>query len=373
MCLIDVYLARSSTIIVFLLVLVFVIALYYQMDMYENVDEKVEISDQFLLTRNLSSKKQDITVLIIVNDSESAEKEYNIALNSVRCYCEQKKYRLEIAEDTDFRHFCQQENSMFRRHCIVAHLLRESEYVFLLEPGMAVVNPDMRLEEFIDDKYDMTMYDKFTSWEIDTSSYVVKNTVWSRDFLMKLAEFETKIPSSSNDNTALHILLQKTFYPEFTEEAGNCLKILENLEFSTGNQQIMYTFEACIRTVIGENHEFSNMRIIKKGTGWAREIWLTDSKWNQIRDFMLNGLKNSLQTTFAHGVLSDILLGRQTWRSPFSIPPIQGQCDYSKWDYDQSLIVSKSEIDEYLIEKYEEVEKMRWQSLAAVGNYMSKS
>ncbi|KAF1770660.1 hypothetical protein GCK72_002481 [Caenorhabditis remanei] len=356
------------------------------METYKIVEEKAELPDQFSLSRSLQSKQLDITVLIIVNDSESAEREYDIALNSVRCYCEAKKYRLEIAEDTDFRHFCQQENSMFRRHCIVAHLLRESDYVFLLEPGMAVVNNDIRLEEFIDEKYDMTMYDKFTSWEIDTNSYVVKNTVWSRDFLMKLAEFETKIPSSSNDNTALHILLQKTFYPQFTEEAGNCLKILENLEFSTGNQQIMYTFEACIRSVIGEIHEFDNLRIIKKvgrqlgptwipvfqGTAWTREIWLTDSKWSQNRDFMLNGLKNAHQTTFAHGVLSNILLGRQTWRSPFINPPNQGECDFSKWEYDRSLITSKAEIDEYLMEKYDEVEKMRWQSLAAVGNYMSK-
>ncbi|CAO4361828.1 unnamed protein product [Caenorhabditis nigoni] len=343
------------------------------MEIYESIEEKVELTDQFSLSRNVKSKKLDITVLIIVNDAESAEKEYDTSLNSIRCYCENRKYRLEIVEDTDFRHFCQQENSIFRRHCIVAHLLRESEYVFLLEPGMAVVNDDIRLEEFIDDRYDMTMYDKFTSWEIDTSSYVVKNTVWSRDFLMKLAEFETKIPSSSNDNTALHILLQKTFYPQFTEDAGNCMKILENLEFSTGNQQIMLTFEACIRSVIGENHEFkNNLRIIKKGTAWTREIWLTDSKWNQNRDFILNGLKNSHQTTFAHGVLSDILLGRQTWRSPFINTPSQEKCDFSKWEYDQSLIVSKFEIDEYLTEKFEEVEKMRWQSLAAVGNYMSK-
>lgn len=60
------------------------------------------------------------------------------------------------------------------------------------------------------------------------------------------------------------ILIQKDFYPQFTEEAGTCLKILENLEFSTSNSAIMYTFEACIRAVIGENHEFKNLRILKK-------------------------------------------------------------------------------------------------------------
>ncbi|CAB04245.3 Nucleotide-diphospho-sugar transferase domain-containing protein [Caenorhabditis elegans] len=360
--------------ILFLIVIFSFIATYYPLTMHNEHDEEenLEYFDQFSMKRNVHNEKRDITVLIIVNNLGRAESEYSISLNTVRCYCQKHNYRLEIVEDTEFRNFCQQENSMYRRHCIVGHLLRNNDFIFLLDPGMTILNTEIRLEQFTDEKYALTMFDKFSNWEIETNSYVVKNTYWSRNFLMKLADFESKLPFSSTDNVAIHILIQKDFYPQFTEEAGTCLKILENLEFSTSNSAIMYTFEACIRAVIGENHEFKNLRILKKGTGWARDIWLTESKWSQQRDFMLSGLKYSLKTEISNGILSNIFLGKESWKSPFLKTPFLGECDEKDWIHDQSLITTKTEIERYLVEKFKEVEKMRWRSLAAAGNYLSK-
>ncbi|CAI2320713.1 unnamed protein product [Caenorhabditis sp. 36 PRJEB53466] len=339
------------------------------MDVLHTFPSKTEPTDQFSVARTRAARKLDITIVIIVSDVAAAEKEYSTALNSVRCYAQVQKYRLELVEHSEYRHLCQQENSVFRRHCIIGHLLRESDWILLLDVDSAVVNPKIRLEEFIDNNYDLTMYDKFINWEIATGSYIVKNTFWARDFLMKLAEFETKLPVFSDDNVALHMLIQKTFYPQFAEEVANCGKILEG---SSATRAALYTFEACVRSVIGEDHEFDRMRILKKGTAWVRDIWLTDSTWSQERDFMLRGLRDAQKSTFGHGMLSNILLGSFTWRNPFLAPLKPDECQFSKWDFDPSLIVSKPEIDRFLTEKYEEVEKMRWKSLAAVGNYIKK-
>lgn len=53
----------------------------------------------------------------------------------------------------------------------------------------------------------------------------------------------------------------------------------------------LFAYEACIRAVMGDVHEFEKARILKKGTGWVRDIWLSDSEWSPERDFMLHGLK----------------------------------------------------------------------------------
>lgn len=76
------------------------------------------------------------------------------------------------------------------------------------------------IEEFIDSSYDITFYDRFCSWEVAMGSYIVKNTPYSRTFLMNFANFEAHLPDSfhGSDNGAIHVStiyifsLQMTFH-----------------------------------------------------------------------------------------------------------------------------------------------------------------
>ncbi|EGT39631.1 hypothetical protein CAEBREN_19958 [Caenorhabditis brenneri] len=256
---------------------------------------------------------------------------------------------------------------MFRRHCIVAELLEETDWLVFLDADIAVVNPNIHLEDYINPLYDLTFYDRFVNWEVAAGSYIIHNTPWAKQFLRDFANFETQLPNSfhGTDNGALHIFLQQKFYPQLSAESQVCRKIWEKAE----NYRDLFTFEACIRTVMGDVHEFDRARILKKGTGWVRDIWLTDSKWSPERDFMLHGLKDSNEVQLKQGFIVNTIFGNFNWRNPFQSTLKLESCrspDESTWNMDESLIVSRKEIEKYLSEQFDEVEKRRWESLSAV-------
>ncbi|CAI2321852.1 unnamed protein product [Caenorhabditis sp. 36 PRJEB53466] len=330
-------------------------------------------TERFAVSRSKSSRKCNITVAMVVGDVATAERDYGTALNSMRCYCRMQNYKFELVEDWDYQNVCRQRDFMFRRHCIVAHLLRDTDWLVFLDADVAVVNPKVRIEEYIDLNYDLTFYDRFVNWEVAAGSYIVRNTPWARDFLLKFANFEEHLPDSfhGTDNGALHVFLQQTFYPQLSDEAHVCLSVWERAD----SFQDLFTFEACIRTVMGDVHEFDKARILKKGTGWVRDIWLADSKWSPDRDFMLHGLKDENQIGFGQGLIVNIIFGRFNWRSPFVERLELNECSAGsnwKWDnvYDKKLIVSREEVEHHLKRVFAEVERRRWKSLAAVASYI---
>uniref|UniRef100_A0A8R1DSW0 Nucleotide-diphospho-sugar transferase domain-containing protein n=1 Tax=Caenorhabditis japonica TaxID=281687 RepID=A0A8R1DSW0_CAEJA len=309
---------------------------------------------------------------MIVGDVAQAEKDYRTALNTVRCYCNMHKYKFKLVEDSEYRQICGQRDFMFRRHCIVAELLKNTEWLMFLDADVAVVNPNVLLEEYIDPAFDITFYDRFVNWEVAAGSYIVRNTQWSQDFLRKFADFESQLPNSfhGTDNGALHVFLQRAFYPQLADESQVCLRIWER----STNWNDLFTFEACIRTVMGDAHEFGKARILKKGTAWLRDIWLTDSKWSPERDFMLHGLKDSNQISYAQGLFVNLIFTRFNWRSPFLSRLNLNDCttrEYAEnWEYNEDLKVPRKEIEKALNRRFAEVERERWLSLVQVSEYV---
>lgn len=327
--------------------------------------------DKFPISRTPKDRHLNITVVMVVSDVNAAENEYKTALRSMRCYCKMHNYSFKLVQDVDYRDACHQSDFMFRRHCIVAELLEETDWIVFLDADIAVVNPNIHLEDYIDPHYDLSFYDRFVNWEVAAGSYIIHNTPWAKSFLRDFANFETQLPNSfhGTDNGALHIFLQQKFYPQLSAESQVCRKIWEKAE----NYRDLFTFEACIRTVMGDVHEFDRARILKKGTGWVRDIWLTDSKWSPERDFMLHGLKDSNEVQLKQGFIVNTIFGNFNWRNPFSSTINLKKCrspDASTWKMDENLIVSRKEIEKYLSEQFDEVEKRRWESLSAVAGYI---
>lgn len=327
--------------------------------------------DKFPISRITTHRFLNISVVIVVSNLKDAEKEYTTALTSMRCYCKINNYTFHLVQDVDYRDSCHQKDFMFRRHCIVAQLLEKTDWLIFLDADIAVVNPKILLEEYVNSSYDLTFYDRFVNWEVAAGSYIVHNTPWARAFLQDFANFEAQLPNSfhGTDNGALHIYLQQKFYPQLSAESQVCRKIWEKAE----NYQDLFTFEACIRTVMGDVHEFDRARILKKGTGWVRDIWLTDSKWSRERDFMLHGLKDANEIVLKRGFIVNTIYGNFNWRSPFSSKLNLEKCGssaQSEWKMDENLIVSKKEVEKYLRAQFDEVERKRWESLSAVAGYV---
>ena len=72
---------------------------------------------------------------------------------------------------------------LFRRHCLVAKVLQNYEAVMFIDAEIGVVNPNSRIEKFMEDDVDITFYDRIQNWEIATGSYIAKNTKYVIDFL----------------------------------------------------------------------------------------------------------------------------------------------------------------------------------------------
>ncbi|RCN36944.1 hypothetical protein ANCCAN_17156 [Ancylostoma caninum] len=115
-------------------------------------------------------------------------------------------YSFRIVKGNEYRH-CRHRDTMFRRHCVVAEVLKTTDWVLFIDADIGIVNPTRLIEEFIDTRYDLTFYDRFCSWEVAMGSYIVKNTHFSRNFLLNFANFETHLPDSfhGSDNGAIHV------------------------------------------------------------------------------------------------------------------------------------------------------------------------
>ncbi|VDM52340.1 unnamed protein product [Angiostrongylus costaricensis] len=213
------------------------------------------------------------------------------------------KYPLRLVTGSEYNQ-CQQRDPMFRRHCIVATILETSEWVLFIDADIGVVNPTRLIEEYVDTRYDITFYDRFCSWEIAMGSYLVKNTPFSRSFLRDFADYESKLPDSfhGSDNGAIHAYILETLASDYRPEAKVCYSI-----WSRSNSYIdLFLFEACIRSVLGSQRIFDKVRILRKGTGWVRDIWITKSKWNSERDFMLHGMKESDRSSLPEGIFETL-------------------------------------------------------------------
>ncbi|KAK6061382.1 hypothetical protein COOONC_00954 [Cooperia oncophora] len=162
---------------------------------------------------------------------------------------------------------------------------------------MGVVNPKKRIEEFIDPEAEITFYDRFYNWELAAGSYLVKNTNWSRDFLEGFADYEFRLPNSfhGTDNGALHAYLAEVILPTRGVDLAICLWIWKN---SKGYGDL-FTFEACIRDLLGNATTFGKIKFLRKGTAWARDNWMTNSKWNNERDFIIHNWKLTQLRTYS--------------------------------------------------------------------------
>ncbi|VDL74486.1 unnamed protein product [Nippostrongylus brasiliensis] len=170
---------------------------------------------------------------------------YKTALDSMKCYAYQNDYKFIMVNNTAYHKICPQRDFFFQRHCIVAHLLAESNYswILLVDTDIGVVNENRTIEEYIRDDADIIFYDRFFNFEVMAGSYLVKKSEYGIKFLRGWANFESRLPKvfSGSDNGAIH------------------------------------------------------------GKGWARDAWLSNSHWSPVNDFMFHALKEKYRKEITEG------------------------------------------------------------------------
>ncbi|KIH57703.1 hypothetical protein ANCDUO_12102 [Ancylostoma duodenale] len=208
----------------------------------------------------------------------------------MKCYAQSQSYDLLIFHDSHFVNECRQDHIQFRRHCMVVQVLDNYDYVLFVDSDIMVVNPQKRIEEFIDPSADIIFYDRFYNWEVAMGSYIVRNTSWSRQFFLGLAAYYKPYPimMRRNDNIAL------------------------------------------------------------MGTAWVRDIWLSNSLWSREGDFMLHGCKERQKSSYnSTPPRLGIADPGGVWYNPFAGSIDLNRCTpgNTSWNYDENLIVKKEDID----------------------------
>ncbi|WKX98043.1 hypothetical protein Q1695_013606 [Nippostrongylus brasiliensis] len=229
-----------------------------------------------------------VTIFVMKNSNDKSMKSIRASLE---CYAKGNNYKLlvvDVDKDEKVKSFCANHQALkFKRHCAVAAYLDTTDWMLVVDDETGVVNPQHCIEEWIDNSVDILLYEKLQSWEISSSSYLVRNSDFSREFLLGLAKWEFRpIPAYDNDDQgAMMLHLLRLLLPDAVHELRLCTQLwAQSINFQTYEGMVM-----CVRQALGAQRIWpEKIRIYRKMHGWNRAAWVTKNFWSDA-DFMLQG------------------------------------------------------------------------------------
>ncbi|KAK6737174.1 hypothetical protein RB195_019707 [Necator americanus] len=237
-------------------------------------------------------------MILVMYSSQDKKPLHRNEQRTLDCYVTSTDYKL-VQVDIDInerinRACSKHKLTKFKRHCAAAEFLQDADWMLVIDENTAVANPDHCIEEWIDDRVNVLLFEQFTDWDISSSSYLVRNSQWSIQFLHELAQWEF---SSTPGKDNFEVYLVHTLLPNGSRDYRECLR-----HWRTATHFNIYS--ACARMTLGFQRLWVNkVRIYRKAHGWARAGFVTNNFWCD-RDFMLHDWEE--EST-----------GRNLWMSPF--------------------------------------------------------
>ncbi|KAL6732595.1 hypothetical protein Aduo_003342 [Ancylostoma duodenale] len=248
------------------------------------------------IDKEMKNGTEDIAIVTVM-DNNSSKTKYKTALTSMECYALQNKYAYMEVKAMDYKSLCPQQDTTFQRHCIVAHILQQNNFTWVLfvDSDIGVVNEKRRLEEFVKEGTDIIFYERFFNFEVMAGSYFARRSKFVMKFLHGWADYEHRLPPNfhGRDNGAIHMWLTEVLVPG-DPLIPTCWRLWRN----TVNFETLTRFTLCCREAL-KHSTSNNVFVYKKGEGWARDSWLTNSYWNPQRDFMFHARKEAHKQNFS--------------------------------------------------------------------------
>uniref|UniRef100_A0A0K0E3D6 Glyco_trans_2-like domain-containing protein n=2 Tax=Strongyloides stercoralis TaxID=6248 RepID=A0A0K0E3D6_STRER len=221
-----------------------------------NVNNAVYLNSSLIIPQLRTNNLYNIKIVTIVNSLNTNK--YEVAIRTTKCYAAHFKYEyyLIVIKDGDtLSGKCCQEDFMYKRHCFLSYYMKENfkdgDFVLVLDADIGIINPSYLLETFIPKAgEEIIFYERIFNHEIMAGSFFLKNSKYTRNFLLNWSYYDFKHPNSfdGSDNVGLHYFLLDYIPIEFKMRKGKCYKLWEKAK----NWKDCSVFVACIRYIINK-------------------------------------------------------------------------------------------------------------------------
>lgn len=228
---------------------------------------------------------------------------YGHASNTLRCYAESRGYEMIVVQpfqDPRVQKVCGWlKDIFFIKHCAASIYLKDFDWLYVSDADTAVVNADHCIEEYLDRRADVIMYERFFTSELTSGNYFVQNTAGGRSFLRGWSAMEAEKPAPgifcSADNGLLHIHMLRVLYPDKPEIHEGCWKALNGSiwpDYEPGYGEFLRCAKTPLLNVHPSPHARVKVQIIPRAQAWVRDTIFTGHDiWPG--DFMAHGIKKS--------------------------------------------------------------------------------
>jgi len=230
--------------------------------------------------------------ILIFGDTKAHEK-YRWNTASLECYAGLQDYEVQWLFPTNK---CKKklDRIFFLKLCSVhEHMLTSTatEWFLVLDADNFVVNPNHRIESYIDYSKDVIHYLRFHNNEVAAGNYIVRNTAWGRNYIKEWFGYhdQSKFSGMNEDNGALHFHLLHRLAPKTTNGWKECIHIGKH-----GNYSNYPEFVTCFHHVVKQTGcvgmDWPHIRIRSIGTGWTIDDWAQNYRWSN-SSFMHHAVK----------------------------------------------------------------------------------
>jgi hypothetical protein len=260
---------------------------------FPSINRDILILDKYV-TPTLVVKKLNIGI-IIVSDAKAQQK-YEQYSKNIECYAKKHGYTF-IVLDPKFYFTCSRlENFYFQKHCAVMNYMMSMSnltWLLVLDGDTFIVNSSKLIEEFIPNNENIHVihYERFFTGEVVAGAYLIKNHLWSYNYLSTWVNFYSKIPKTgyhNHDNGALHMILLKMIGKNNQIQSKCYSKYLQST-----NERNYYKYIRCFRCSIKGQRIFKHIQLLRRGHGFSRDFAIPFAN-----DFILHGYKSDLNKYF---------------------------------------------------------------------------
>ncbi|EKX35224.1 hypothetical protein GUITHDRAFT_146635 [Guillardia theta CCMP2712] len=228
--------------------------------------------------------------LFVFADSNSRSS-YARNIESLSCYSKLNSFNFVLFRPDSFPQCKEAVGFFFRKVCHVFYYLLNipaDHHVAVLDADTAIVNFDKKIQAWLVGNKDIWFYHRFHNNEVMAGNYIVRNTAWSRRFLLDWYMLHPgnkhEYSGMNADNGALHWLLLHRLVRPVPER---CRREGKGSDYP----KFVACFHAAANNSGCRGGDWERVGFFRHGEGWAYDGWVIRYRWSNTT-FMHHAMKN---------------------------------------------------------------------------------